>query len=97
MGRAIRFDGLLPNAVGGGTLTTTLVGQMREWVAEHGRGEDFEIVVEGTTPADDAGAEAAETRRWADTGATWWIESNWETFDPADARRRIEAGPPKAG
>lgn len=37
----------------------------------------------------------AMIQRFAGAGATWWIESNWETFDPAVARRRIEAGPPR--
>jgi alkanesulfonate monooxygenase SsuD/methylene tetrahydromethanopterin reductase-like flavin-dependent oxidoreductase (luciferase family) len=96
MGRAIRFDGLLPYVLGGGTLTPELVSQMRDWIGERRRADDFEIIVEGTTPADDARAAAAKVRRWADAGATWWIESNWETFDPADARRRILSGPPFA-
>ena len=94
MGRAIRFDGLLPNVMGGGTLTPDVVRQIRAWIGERRGGDDFEIVVEGTTPADDAAAAAAKVRPWADAGATWWIESNWETFDPANARRRILAGPP---
>jgi alkanesulfonate monooxygenase SsuD/methylene tetrahydromethanopterin reductase-like flavin-dependent oxidoreductase (luciferase family) len=92
MGRAARYDGLLPNVVGGGELTPELIGQMRDWIAERrGTLDGFEVVVEGTTAAVDA----TEPRRFADAGATWWIESNWETFDPDDARRRIEAGPPR--
>ena len=52
-------------------------------------------MVEGTTDAADAVAAAAEAQQWADAGATWWVESDWSTFDPAAARRRIEAGPPR--
>jgi len=37
----------------------------------------------------------ARRRPWKVARATWWIESNWESFDPAVARRRIEAGPPR--
>ena len=48
------------------------------------------------TSADDPGAAGAEARRWADAGATWWIQSDWETFDPSGAHRRIAAGPPRA-
>lgn len=95
MGRAARFDGLLPSVVGGGELTPALIGEMRGWIAERRSLDGFEIVVEGNTSADDAVAASAEVKRWADAGATWWIESDWETSDPADARRRIEAGPPR--
>jgi len=95
MDRAIRHDGLLPNVVGGGELTPALIGQMRDWIAERRSLEGFEIVVEGTTPAGDSATAAAEASRWADAGATWWIESDWATSDPSDARRRIAAGPPR--
>lgn len=95
MGRAARYDGLLPNVVGGGELTPALIAEMRGWIGERRSLDGFEIVVEGKSSATDASAAAAEAQRWADAGATWWIESDWETFDPADARRRIAAGPPR--
>ena len=95
MSRAARYDGLLPNVVGGGKLTPQTVAQLREWTGERRRLDGFEIVVEGTTDAADAVAAAAEAQQWADAGATWWIESDWSTLDPAAARRRIEAGPPR--
>jgi hypothetical protein len=94
MARTARFDGLLPNAPGH-EVTPELVGEMRDWISERRSLAGFEIVVEGRTSADDPKAAAATVRPWADAGATWWIESDWSTFDPADARRRIEAGPPK--
>lgn len=95
MSRATRHDGLLPHVVGGGELTPELIGEMRDWIAERRTQDGFEIVVEGRTSASDPKAASTVVRRWADAGATWWIESDWETFDPADARRRIEAGPPR--
>jgi len=94
MGRAARYDGVLPHFVGGGEFTPGVVAQMRGWVAARRTLDAFDIVVEGRTPADDPAAASAEARRWADGGATWWIESDWESFDPSTARRRIEAGPP---
>ena len=95
MSRAARYDGLLRNVVGGGKLTPQTVAQLREWIGERRVLDGFEIVVEGTTDATDAGAAATEAQQWADAGATWWIESDWSTLDPAAARRRIEAGPPR--
>jgi hypothetical protein len=93
MARAARYDGLLPNVVGGGAYTPEMIGEMREWLAgRRGSTENFEIVLEGPVepgPADE------ELRRFADVGATWWIHSNWDTFDPAVARERIEQGPPQ--
>jgi len=93
MARAARYDGLLPNVVGGGAYTPEMIGEMRDWIARRrGSTDGFDIVLEGPT---EPGAADDELRRFADAGATWWIESNWETFDPAVARRRIEAGPPR--
>ena len=95
MGRAVRYDGLLPSMVGGADLSPEAVTRMRDWIGERRSLDEFEIVGEGTTSPADPDAASAEVRRWAEAGATWWIESDWETFDPADARRRIEAGPPR--
>jgi alkanesulfonate monooxygenase SsuD/methylene tetrahydromethanopterin reductase-like flavin-dependent oxidoreductase (luciferase family) len=92
MGRAARFDGLLPNVVDGGRYSPEMIGEMRTWIAERrGSLDGFDIVLEGPTepgPADE------ELRRFADAGATWWIESDWDA-SPAATRRRIEAGPPQ--
>jgi len=92
MGRAARFDGLLPNLVGGGQYSPEMIGEMRTWIAERrGSLDGFDIVLEGPTepgPADE------ELRRFEDAGATWWIESDWGATSAA-TRRRIEAGPPR--
>jgi alkanesulfonate monooxygenase SsuD/methylene tetrahydromethanopterin reductase-like flavin-dependent oxidoreductase (luciferase family) len=94
MGRAARYDGLLPHAANGAEYGPELVAPMRDWIAERRSLDGFEIVVEGTTPGGDPAAAEAEARRWAEAGATWWIESDWGSFDPSVARRRISAGPP---
>ena len=93
MARAARYDGLLPNVVGGGEYTPEMVRDMREWIAgRRGSTDGFEIVLEGPV---DPGPAGDELRRFADAGATWWIHSDWSTFDPRVARRRIEDGPPQ--
>jgi hypothetical protein len=55
----------------------------------------FEVVVDGTTPADDRAAAAVLVRPYAEAGATWWIDADWEAADLASLERRILAGPPR--
>ena len=108
MGRAARWDGLLPNLLRGGRADNPLSPEdlraMRAWIAERRAGNDapYEIVMEGTTPGDDPAAAAAQVRQWQAAGATWWIEAQWQLPVPADSdegqailRRRIEQGPPR--
>jgi alkanesulfonate monooxygenase SsuD/methylene tetrahydromethanopterin reductase-like flavin-dependent oxidoreductase (luciferase family) len=98
MARALRYDGLLPNVLGSaggsGELTPELLAEMRTWIAARRSLDGFDIVVEGTTPADDAAA--AEVRRWSDAGATWWMEADWMNGSVEQLRARITAGPPTA-
>jgi alkanesulfonate monooxygenase SsuD/methylene tetrahydromethanopterin reductase-like flavin-dependent oxidoreductase (luciferase family) len=98
MSRVARYDGWMPNwmPIPGESQEPSprRLAEAREWLAERRSLDGFDIVVEGTTPADDSKAASAEARRWADAGATWWIESDWSNWDVAPMRRRIEAGPP---
>jgi alkanesulfonate monooxygenase SsuD/methylene tetrahydromethanopterin reductase-like flavin-dependent oxidoreductase (luciferase family) len=102
MARVLRYDGLMPYWLpkrGGTDLvrpdSPEGLGEMGDWIAARRSLEGFDIVMEGTTPATDIEAAAATVGAWADAGATWWIESDWSTWDPAKMRRRIEAGPPR--
>ena len=38
--------------------------------------EGYDVVAEGTSTADGGGARAVA--EWADAGATWWVESDWD-------------------
>ena len=61
------------------------------------RGPDspaFDIVWEGQTPGADPAQAAEIVHPWAEAGATWWIESLWDTPDPSAALTRIQQGPP---
>lgn len=99
--RAIRWDGLLPNALAGdGThaeVTPALLAEMVAWVAAHRAATTpFDIVVEASTPADDPARARETAHAWADAGATWLLESFWTGPNDVDTlRRRIEAGPPR--
>ena len=102
MRRALRYDGVLAAAVGGGPgspgVTPETIREIREYVVEN-REEDgaFDIVWEGQTPGEDPGRAASIVRPYAEAGATWWIESPWmPPNEPDDLRRRIEQGPPSA-
>ncbi len=109
MRRVALQDGWIPNyAPVGATERTELtppvladgVNWIREHRAEQGLSMDgYDVVMEGVTPADDP-AKAKETvRPWAEAGATWWLDADWSSMDPAAVRaaseRRVKAGPPR--
>ena len=99
MRRVVRYDGVLPNFLtprGNVAQATPLraLRDLRDWLDERTGERRLDIVVEGTTPADDPAAAAGQVRSLAEEGATWWIESDWSTWDVDAMRRRIEAGPP---
>jgi alkanesulfonate monooxygenase SsuD/methylene tetrahydromethanopterin reductase-like flavin-dependent oxidoreductase (luciferase family) len=95
MSRSLRYDGLLTYVLGGKPLTPEVVAEMRAWIGDRRSLDGFDIIVEGTTPADDADAAAAHVARWSDAGATWWIESDWQSGTVDATRARIAAGPPR--
>jgi alkanesulfonate monooxygenase SsuD/methylene tetrahydromethanopterin reductase-like flavin-dependent oxidoreductase (luciferase family) len=101
MSRVLRYDGLLPYWLPktkgmARPETPDQLAAIRDWIAARRSLDGFDIVMEGTTSAEDADAAAAAALSWADAGATWWIESDWSNWDPAVMRRRIEAGPPRS-
>lgn len=102
MGRVLRGDGYLPNLRGGpGRPTPDQVAEMRTWLDQHATdGRVLDLVVDGTTPADDQAGAAAIVTPYADAGATWWIDADWtvdmNTTDGVDRiRARLTAGPPR--
>jgi alkanesulfonate monooxygenase SsuD/methylene tetrahydromethanopterin reductase-like flavin-dependent oxidoreductase (luciferase family) len=101
MGRALRYDGLLPAKVNPdgstGEITPADIRDIKAHVAEQRTATTpFDIVWEGQTPGDDPAQAAEIVRPWAEAGATWWMESRWEyPVDVAAVRKRIEQGPPR--
>jgi hypothetical protein len=104
MRRVLRCDGILPDVIGDDGQRRDLAPDdlraIGDFVASN-RTETtpFDIVMEGETPGDDPAEASAIVRKWADAGATWWIESRWQV--PRDAeglrvvRERIRQGPPR--
>ena len=99
MNRVLRYDGLMPYALPNRGLEygPPVLAEMRDWIAARRSLDGFDIVVEGTTPANDPAAAAATVSAWQAAGATWWIEADWTSFDPAAVSQRIAAGPPARG
>jgi alkanesulfonate monooxygenase SsuD/methylene tetrahydromethanopterin reductase-like flavin-dependent oxidoreductase (luciferase family) len=101
MRRAARWDGVVVQATGadgrpaGPDVLAEIAGWLAGTRAREGLGGPYEIVVDGTTPADDPARAADIAGMHAEAGATWWIEADWSSTDPAALRRRIEAGPPR--
>jgi alkanesulfonate monooxygenase SsuD/methylene tetrahydromethanopterin reductase-like flavin-dependent oxidoreductase (luciferase family) len=97
--RALHYDGIMPYLAGpdGGPAAAT-PDDVRAMVAaarEHkGEGAPFDIILDGTTPTNDAHAAREQVLPLAEAGATWWIESNWQNASVASLRQRIAAGPP---
>jgi alkanesulfonate monooxygenase SsuD/methylene tetrahydromethanopterin reductase-like flavin-dependent oxidoreductase (luciferase family) len=92
MRRTLRYDGVLaqvPDADGIAAIAEYLA---RERPAND-TGREFEIVAQGTTPSDPARA-AEIVRPFAEAGATWWIDADWEAPTIDALRRRIAVGPP---
>jgi alkanesulfonate monooxygenase SsuD/methylene tetrahydromethanopterin reductase-like flavin-dependent oxidoreductase (luciferase family) len=103
VGRALRYDGILAAAVGGGAeppgVTPETIGEIRAYATENRvEATPFDIVWEGQTPGEDPERAASMVRPYAEAGATWWIESPWSPpNEPEDLRARIRQGPPSVG
>jgi len=103
MARVLRYDGWLPYWLPKAGATEGLArpdtpAELRaviDWIGARRSLDGFDVVMEGTTSPDDAAAARAQVAPWAEAGATWWIESDWNVFDVPTQRRRIEAGPPR--
>jgi len=101
MGRALRYDGLLPNVLGeDGKVrmvppTPEEIREMSAYILEkRAEATPFDIVVEGQTPGRDPDRAAETVRPYAEAGATWWIEALWEAGSQEEVLERIRQGPP---
>ncbi len=108
LGRALRYDGVLPNKFGPDhailAITPADVTELAAMAAAR-RGADagpFDIVVEGVIESNNPQAIATRVRPMAEAGATWWIEAMWSAIDAMDTPEgqsavlaRIRLGPPR--
>jgi alkanesulfonate monooxygenase SsuD/methylene tetrahydromethanopterin reductase-like flavin-dependent oxidoreductase (luciferase family) len=94
MERALRWDGVIPQVLDGGSARQPNLDEvtaLRARVGEAITGRDFDIVIEGTVAEHSPAA-------YASAGATWWIESMWDAmneYSPITAAAdRLREGPP---
>ncbi len=98
--RAARWDGILPSKMTGPgqfeSMTPQDLRELQAYLAERRpAGTPFDIVMEGVTDGARANRGADQVRPLAEAGATWWLESQWSTPDPADVLKRLQQGPPR--
>jgi len=106
--RVVKYDGFLPTLVADSGVTTPEVGgsytpeQLRaavDWILARREIETpLDVIVEQQTPGDDLDKARAILKPWQDAGATWHIESMWDTMDDSQGQAkvltRIRQGPP---
>jgi alkanesulfonate monooxygenase SsuD/methylene tetrahydromethanopterin reductase-like flavin-dependent oxidoreductase (luciferase family) len=94
MRRTLRWDGVYAQADGVEGIRGVVEWAEREWPAAT-RDRAWDVVAEGRSPADDTAAAAAIVAEHEGAGATWWIESDWDSMSVDTVRTRIVAGPPR--
>jgi len=94
MRRTLRWDGVYAQVEGVEAIRAVADWAEREWPAAT-RDRPWDVIAEGRTPADDPGTAAAIVAGYEAAGATWWIESDWESTSVEAVRERIVAGPPR--
>ena len=93
MRRALRWDGILCQT---GALEDirTIAGRVETARPGDLAGGRFDIVVQGSLPLDDRVKARRIAVSYADAGATWWVDADWDDPTVDSNRRRIRAGPP---
>ena len=93
MRRVLRWDGIVTQTAAVDDIRAIVEYVARERPTDP-RDQPFEIIVQGSTAADDPAAATETVRPYAEAGATWWIDANWEAATVDSVRRRVRAGPP---
>lgn len=101
MARPLKHDGMIVVDMSPGhdpfeQLSPEVVAETTAWIRDHRENvEAFDIVTEGKT---ESATDTDYVGRLREAGATWFIESRWdtETDTPESLMKRIQAGPPGA-
>jgi alkanesulfonate monooxygenase SsuD/methylene tetrahydromethanopterin reductase-like flavin-dependent oxidoreductase (luciferase family) len=106
--RVCKYDGFLPTRVmeegetfpeSGEHFTPEQLRAAVEWLKEHRElATPLDVIVEHQTPGDDLKRAREIIKPFMDAGATWHIESLWDTMGMPDGQeqvlKRIRQGPP---
>ena len=94
MRRVLRWDGIVTQTEAVDDIRAIVDYVARERPTDL-RNQPFEIVVQGSTSAKDAAGASRTVRQYAEAGATWWIDADWQAPTVDSVRRRVQAGPPR--
>lgn len=101
MKRTLRWDGVVVQKYKGGPAsrpTPDDIREVRDFVTHHRKpaksSAPFDIIIGGVTSGKDKKRGIENVRKYAEAGATWWIESVY-SWDPKASFRRIKEGPPR--
>ena len=90
MARALRWDGLIPQVVENGTARQATLDELRS-IRGQIPDRNYDVIIEGV------GSEHSPAA-WADAGATWWLETQWDAVGQARPALatfdRLREGPP---
>ena len=95
MRRVLRWDGIVTQT-GALDEIRAIADHIRRARPPDLRDRAFEIVVQGSTAAEDPSGASETVRRYAEAGGTWWIDADWGAATVDSIRRRIHAGPPRS-
>lgn len=91
MQRALGWDGLIPQVIDDGAARQATLNELAD--VTHDLPDGFDVIIEGV------GSEHSPAA-WADAGATWWLESQWDAVGQAApalaVADRLRDGPPSA-
>jgi len=90
MARALRWDGLIPQVIDDGSARQATLEELGAIRSELPAGQ-YDVVIEGVWSEHSPAA-------WADAGATWWLETQWDAVGQARPALatfdRLRDGPP---
>jgi alkanesulfonate monooxygenase SsuD/methylene tetrahydromethanopterin reductase-like flavin-dependent oxidoreductase (luciferase family) len=92
MRRTLRYDGIVAQVEDPEGIAAIAEYIARERPA-NASGPPFEIVAQGSAPLDPANR-TRTVDAFAEAGATWWIDADWNAPSVDALRQRIRVGPP---
>lgn len=99
MQRVLKYNGIIPtikNKQGNfEDITPEHILEIKAYIEDNkSKRIPFNIIIEGKTPGDNSEIANSIVKPFADAGATWWIESMWDSPDLNNVIKRVKQGPP---